>query len=219
MAFPIFGRPASALLILILLCLSPFTGAAQQLSLRWAFLKPGNDEGSRVVIDFRATPRVAEGDRLQIYFETDGPAFLYLFLLDSGKNLHLLFPPRIEQYAREALAPGTYFLPDEGEWFVMDAAKGSEDFHLLVSRQRLARIEELTKRYLKDAANQRMKADLLMEIINTRNTHSKIAAAVEKGVPIAGTVRSMESEVKILGQATEVRTDAFYGRILRLNHE
>ncbi len=199
------------------LCLCALARAGEPIRLRWAFLKPSIDEKVLEVIDFRVAPRVTEGDRLQIYIETDSAVFVYLFLFDSSKNLHLLFPGRIELYARQAMAPGTYFLPGEAEWFVMDAVKGNEDFYLLVSRQRLRRIEELAKRYLRNPADQRLKSDLLIEIINTRNANSKIAGTIEKGVPIAGSIRGPGPEAEF--EATSVETDTFYGRVLRLSHE
>ena len=116
-AWPASSALRAAVAGLALLCLCPLSGAAERIGLRWALLKPGADELLQEVIDVRETPRVTTGDRLQIYLATDDTVFLYVFLFDSGRNLHLLFPPRIERYATQALAPGTYLLPSETGWF------------------------------------------------------------------------------------------------------
>ena len=213
----------AAAAISLLLGVPGFRGDAQSqagaaLALKWAFIGV-EKSGQKRVIDFATTPSVRAGDRLQVYIEALGSAYVYLFLYDSNKDLALLYPQSPRAPALPAGEGGALMLPAEEEWFAFDEARGEEQFYLLASAKRLSRLEDLTAAWLKNAKSAEAKARVLDEIKALRRQSSGLAAAVEKGVPMAGTFQSRALRPEIIGDATLVEAKGFYARTLRFAHE
>lgn len=209
--------------IALLLGIPAFRGDAQSqggaaLSLKWAFVGI-EKSGQKRVIDFATSPTVRSDDRLQVYIEALTSAHVYLFLYDSNKDLTLLYPENPRAPAAPVGAGGGRILPAEDEWFAFDAAAGEEQFYLLASVKRLSRLEDLTAAWVKNQKSAEAKARVLEEIKAQRRLHSGLTAAVEKGVPMAGTFQSRAMGPEFLGEATLVEAKGFYARTLRLAHE
>jgi len=217
------GTALAAAAIALLLGVPAFRGGAQSqggapLSLKWAFI--GLEKGGQKrVIDFAASPSVRAGDRLQVYIEALTSAHVYLFLYDSNKDLTLLYPENPRAPAASGGEGGGRILPAEDEWFTFDEATGEEQFYLLASVKRLSRLEDLTAAWVRNQKSAEAKARVLEEIKAQRRLHSGLTAAVEKGVPMAGTFQSRAMASEILGEATLVEAKGFYARTLRFAHE
>jgi hypothetical protein len=209
--------------VVLLLGIPAFRGGAQSqagatLALKWAFI--GLEKGGQKrVIDFATSPTVRAGDRLQVYIEALTSAHIYIFLYDSNKDLTLLYPENPRAPAAPGGEEGGRILPGEEEWFAFDAAAGEEQFYLLASAKRLSRLEDLTAAWVKNQKSAEAKARVLEEIKAQRRLHSGLTAAVEKGVPMAGTFQSRAMGPELLGEATLVEANGFYTRTLRLAHE
>jgi hypothetical protein len=209
--------------VVLLLGIPAFRGGAQSqagatLALKWAFI--GLEKGGQKrVIDFATSPTVRAGDRLQVYIEALTSAHIYIFLYDSNKDLTLLYPENPRAPAAPGGEEGGRILPGEDEWFAFDAAAGEEQFYLLASAKRLSRLEDLTAAWVKNQKSAEAKARVLEEIKAQRRLHSGLTAAVEKGVPMAGTFQSRAMGPEFLGEATLVEANGFYTRTLRLAHE
>ncbi|MCX7038232.1 MAG: DUF4384 domain-containing protein [Spirochaetes bacterium] len=217
------GAALAVAAIALMLGIPAFRGGAQSqggatLTLKWALI--GLEKGgTKRVIDFSATPSVRAGDRLQVYIEALTSAYVYLFLYDSNKDLTLLYPEAPRAPALPGGEGGGRLLPGEEEWFAFDEARGEEQFYLLASTKRLARLEDLTAAWVKNTKSAEAKARVLDEIKAQRRLHSGLTAAVEKGVPMAGTFQSRALKPDIIGEATLVEAKGFYIRTLRFAHE
>lgn len=193
---------------------------AESISFKWAFIYKESPAAEEKVIDFSGTPRIKSGGQLRIYLDRAENTYLYLFLEDSGKDVALLYPESPDQYGTKAPPrPGPAFIPGAAEWFDIDDSTGPEKFYLLASSTRLTRLEELTSNALAQEGNPELRAQVLEEIKNIRKAHSTLASGAEKGVPIAGTIRTRDLSSQIGGIATQVEAETFYGKTLRLEHE
>jgi hypothetical protein len=217
------GAAIAAAAIALLLGIPALRGDAQSqggasLSLKWAFTRV-EANGQRRVVDFSKSPSISSGDRLQIYLEPVSRSYIFLFLLDSQKNLTLLYPDDARVPAAGGGDGAARLLPGEEEWFTVDESRGEEQFFLIASAKRLKRLEDLTAAWMRNPKSSDAKALVLEEIKALRRSHSSAVAAVEKGVPMAGTFQSRSVSPDILGEATFVETREFYYKTLRLPHE
>ncbi len=187
-------------------------------SFRWAFFHRSLD-GKKEVIDFKKRPphTVASGDNLQVYIQPSSIIYIYIFLLDTQKELFLIFPERPDFYAKRKLEPREIYIPSRYDWFTWDEARGTERFYILASSRRLKRLEEKTARYLDSEQDKALKADLLEEIELIRKQKSDLTTVTEKPVAIAGTIKSRGTALD--GMATLVEARDFYAKTLRLKHE
>lgn len=213
---------AATVAAILLLCIAAPAGDAQGkggelLSLKWAFIRL-EEGGQRRVLDFSASPVVRAGDQLQVYIEPLTRMHAYLFLFDSRRDLSLLHPPDPRSPPAQA-GQGGVTLPGDEQFFTIDEKTGEEQFFLLASAIRLSRLEDLTAAWLKKPGSAEAKARVLEEIKEQRRRHSSLTAAVEKGVPMAGTFQSRAIRPDVLGEATLVEASEFYARTLRLVHE
>jgi len=184
----------------------------------WAFIN-GTPDGKKEIIDFSKRPSVKEGDKLQIYVQPVTEVYLYLYLVDSQRELYLLFPDTPDYYDRNTLEKRKYFIPGEKEWFTWDNSKGIERFYVFASKSRLKELEAATRRFIDNPGNGKIKAALLDEMEETRKSRSQTASPTDKPVAIAGTIRTRGSEPEIKGKATNTKVREFYGKPLRLKHE
>jgi hypothetical protein len=185
---------------------------------KWAFIHRSAD-GQKEVIDFEKRQKVTSGDKLQIYLGPMSEAYLYLFLYDAHKDLYLLFPESPDYYERKSLEKEDIYVPGEHEWFEWDTSKGTERFYLLASSTRLTELEEKTARYLANNQDSKLKSQLYDEIATLRKQKSNLTTTSEKPVAIAGTIRTRGADSELLGDATLVEAEEFYGKTLRLRHE
>jgi len=174
--------------------------------------------------DFKLT--VSPGDKIAMYVKPGENTYVYLYLLGSRENLEPIFPTNMNKETLEnEFTPGrATYIPGKNEWFTFDENKGTETFYLLVSKNRLTRLEELTKNYIdareekKDLARRRV----LDEIVNVK-TATAFGTPLERPIPFIGTVGTVGTfrglEIDIAELAIEVEAGNFYSTTIRLKHE
>ena len=162
--------------------------------------------------------------RLKLFVEPKAELYFYLVHLSSQGDLTPLFPVGSKP-AR--IAPGSQvFLPEGSQWFELDAHPGSEKFFMLVSAERLERLEELCSRHLtlKDKSEVQSSADAIQnEIKHLRQQYKPLSAPAEKPVRIGGSVRGQTPSgapvvPDVTPLAAEVTAAGFYSRIFSIDH-
>jgi Domain of unknown function (DUF4384) len=187
---------------------------------KWSFLKKAPN-GTIESIDFNKDVTFNKDDQLKITINPIKNAYFYLYYVDNNNELNILFPDNFDApYKMDVI----YNIPGNKEdWFVFDAQKGIDRFYMLVSYNRLTKLEKLSKEYQKLVTNKsntdkinNAKKDLLDEILNLRANYSKFKVFAEKPTSIAGVSRGIGGDSK--DTMIYVEADKFYGKIFRINH-
>ncbi len=216
---------------LVILILGLSAGARAQsrpgtseLNFLYAFgAQTGAPPGGRI-IHVQNETTLHSGDRLKLFVEPKAELYFYLVHLGSQGDLTPLFPVDSKP-AR--VAPGAQiFIPEGSQWFELDAHPGLEKFFMLVSAERLERLEELCRRHLalKDKSEAQSSADAIQnEIKRLQQQHQQLSAPAEKPVRIGGNVRgplpSDAPEVPdVTPLAAEVTAPGFYSRTFSIDH-
>ena len=204
---------------LIIVSTSAETTTQDTLLFKWAFIhSPKN--GKAKIIDFKQKPSISCGDSLQLFLQPLRNTYIYLYLFDSKKELDLIFPENIDFYTKNYQDGIEFFIPaDTTQRFLVDDNIGMEQFYLLASSKRLIDLENITKKYLKNRKNMEIMAELLEKIKTLRRKYSGLTTTVEKGIPIAGTIRTRGTKTGMAGMIIQVKAINFYGKTLRLKHE
>jgi hypothetical protein len=216
------GKHAAALALLFVAAIG-LSAEGRKLSLNWAFAKRAPDGAARP-IDFSDRVNIKSGDLFKLFIQPEASSYVYLVLQDSSDEVQLLFPESFELFGMADYAKRRYFLPEGNDWFTLDGAKGTERFYLIASSERLRPLESLiaahqAKASAKDstaAAKNAARRAVLDEIKRLINEHSRLAAASEKPVSIAGGSRGVNEEVEKL--ATRIEASEFYAKTFRLEH-
>lgn len=213
------------LVALVVLVAAAASLAAQdaKISLAWAFAKRAPN-GAAVPVDFSERVGIKPGDFFKIYIQPTAGSYVYLILQDASNEVQFLFPEGFELFVKPSYAQGKYFIPEGDDWFTLDSTKGTERFYLLASSERLGSLETLlaaldrTVSSAKSTVAEKNAARqaALDEIKRLIQAHSRLAAAVEKPVSIAGGTRGINDSVAKL--ATRIEAQGFYSKIFRLEH-
>lgn len=190
-----------------------------QIVFKWAFLltKEGQKEQ---VIDAKATTSVTAKDMLQIYFERENEVYIYIFLLGTNNSLDMLYPVHPADFSGNASVKGKIYLPGKDRYFQFDDNPGDEKFFFLASATRLEELESLTTDYIQEQVNKdEKKAKVLDSIKQIRRKYSQLTSLVEKGVPIAGTIKYRTIRPPDPVSANLVEAEQFYSETIRLKHE
>ncbi len=194
---------------------------------KWALVARIDPEGRNKVVniakdaltkDFKLT--VSPGDKIGVYVEPVENAYVYLYLLDSRKNIELIFPTSMNKSTIQSeFTPrkGTY-IPGRYEWFTFDENRGTETFYLIVSKKRVTRLEELTKNYLDadERGKELAKQKLLDEITGVKKDIA-FKTTLERPLSYGGIIRGLEIDIARL--AVEVEAENFYSKTIRVKHE
>jgi hypothetical protein len=176
------------------------------------------------IIPVQNETTLRSGDRLKLFVEPKAELYFYLVHLSSQGDLTPLFPVDSKP-AR--IAPGSQlFLPEGNQWFELDAHPGTEKFFMLVSADRLGRLEELCSHHLtlKDKSDLQSSTDAIQnEIKNLRQQYRPLSAPAEKPVRIGGSVRGQSPSgapvaPDVTPLATEVTAPGFYSRTFSIDH-
>lgn len=191
----------------------------REVKFNWAFwINKG--EMAQQVVDFSNPVSVSSGDKLQIMLEPVNEVYLYLFLFGSNKELNLLYPYDPDYYDKHTPGGETIYLPDPNSQYQFDDSKGTERFYLLASSSRLEELESITKDFLRAGDDKdEIKAGVLETIKNLNRKYAKLSSPTQKGVPIAGTIRTRNLPSIENLSATEIEAEEFYSKTLRMQHE
>jgi hypothetical protein len=189
-------------------------GAEPAIALRWALGARGaeSDELRAIAED----TRLERGTRLKFLVEPLSPAALYLILLDSSGDLHVLH----RAWTPAKGGGGRAHVPAGAQWFEVDDTSGLETFFLLAASEPLADLERLLDDLAAGdaAARQALGPRIVAEIRRQQQAHREFSRPVEKPVMIGGKVRGAP-EVEQLGQlAVEVTAERFFSKTITIEH-
>ncbi len=188
---------------------------AEKLSFRWAILADST-EGMRP-LDFTGSPIVFSGTALQLYIEHLNNCHVYLYLLDSSRNLTPIYPPQ-KGYYDYGFPRGPRLVPPGDQSFTFVPPAGMETMLLLASVDRLFQLEELTEIFNQDP-NQIGQQDLLLQeiedLLKKEGSKAQAAEGLEK-VEVKYTTAEGIKEKRF--KAIKVKSSDFYGRKLLIDH-
>jgi hypothetical protein len=182
-------------------------------------------EGKEKVIPVQNETLLRSGDRLKLYIEAKGAIHVYLLHLSGEGEIVFLYPGEGQS---ASIPPGAaVHIPDGPQSFQLDTHTGQEKFFLLVSAQRLQRLESLYAQHLtlKEKAALQSSADsILNEIKQLRLKHKDLSAPAEKPVRIGGSLRGQKpKDAPVFPDVTPLASEisvpgGFYGRTFTIDH-
>ncbi len=218
-------RSINKALILIIIVFTIVVSLISQEENNDVFFKFGifkKDENKKTsTVEYDKVNKLHKNEFYKIYINPIKNAYVYLYLLDAKNNLFLIFPKNLDFFNKEYSLKKEFYIPEDKEdWFIFEEGIGTEKLFLLVSTERLARLENLTEKFLnhksKGNTNRILtaKSDVINEIIRTNKANSDFLTYAEKPIPFMGTHRTVKNERFII----EVKAEKFYSKIIRFEH-
>jgi len=191
--------------------------AGKTVNLRWAVgaLDAAGGKPSAIQKD----TKLESGTKLKLLVEPLSAGSVYLFLLDSSDELHVLY--------RKSSAPSKggdgkpTYIPPGSQWFELETGAGMETFFLLASVDPLADLERGIDKFEAAAAPDKKAAAsaLIEEVRRLNKAHRNFARPVEKPVMIGGQTRGATDAASAIDQlAVEVEAEKFYGKTITIDH-
>jgi hypothetical protein len=189
----------------------------------WAFVYK-DKAGSMSPVDFNTQiNNLQSGDRLKIYLKPVHNAYIYLILYDSQKELFLLFPNAEKGFFYNYQIGKEYLIPEKRIWFYLKNDSGMEIFHLIVSRTRCKKLEEVMNEYLSlmekkpvsETILNNAKQAVLEEIRILKKRNSIFQGLNEKPLSIAGDFRG---DKQIHQYIFMIEVENFYAKTFRVAH-
>lgn len=204
-------------LFLIFLAIFPFYPSDNsKIKLSWALIHTVNGEEAKT-LDITKEMKFNENDTFKFYFLPILNSYIYLYCLDSNKELSLLFPKKIEEFDNKLYFNKSYFIPEDETWISLDNKTGKETFYILVSKKRLTKLEKITNKYIISSTDEikriKLKQEIIDEIKMIRQKNSKYSVIAEKPTSITGTTKGLENLNVI-----SVEADNFYSKTIELQH-
>ncbi len=184
-------------------------------ALRWALGTVG-DGGAPTGI--RKDTQLVKGSKLKFLVEPVSACSVYLLLLDSAEDLHVLYREAPRPGARDADGRPTY-IPAGSQWFELDGGGGLETFMLLASRDPLPELDALLDGYARApaAAKKKLGGEIVAEVRRLQKAHRNFERPVEKPVMIGGRTRGGPAD-SIDRLAVEVSAEKFYDKTITIEH-
>jgi len=195
---------------------------------KWAFVARIDPQGRNKVVNIAAdilNPgakkfTITSGDKISMYVEPNENTCVYIYLIDSRKNLELLFPTSMDEDTIKSefvTGKGTY-IPGKFEWFSFDDNKGTEKFYIIGTNKRDKELEELTQVYINSEDNREIaKQQILDKIKGMKKQFAFKSNPVERPISFGGRIRGLEIDIAKL--AVEVNANNMYTKTISLNHE
>jgi len=196
------------------------------LAFKWAFVARIDPDGRNKVVniakndlDNTKIPSVSAGDKIALYIEPLEHTYIYIYLLDAGNNLELIFPTSMDsEVLQNEFSPGVgTYIPGKYEWFSFDENKGSETFYLVASPKRLEKLEELTRNYVNADEDQAFAKQEILDEIKGKKRLVAFKTRLERPIAFGGRIRGLEIDIAKL--AVEVEADHFYSKTIRIRNE
>jgi hypothetical protein len=215
------GIMGAAAIFFVLAACAPLAiakeGDGRTVSLRWAVGALDAAGGKPAAIQHDT--RLGTGTKLKLLIEPTSPGSVYLLLLDSGQELHVLYR-KSSTVAKVGDGKPTY-IPPGSQWFELETGAGMETFFLLASVTPLKELEQLIGRYeAADAAGKKtISASIQDEIRWLNKANRNFARPVERPVMIGGQTRGNTDAASAIDQlAVEVEAERFYGKTITIDH-
>lgn len=187
------------------------------LSLRWAVGALDANGGKPAAIQHDT--KLGSGTKLKLLIEPTSPGSVYLMLVDSSQELHVLYR-KSSTVATAGDGKPTY-IPPGSQWFELETGAGMETFFLLASVEPLKELEKLIDRHAASpAADKKAIATSLIEEVRRLNKANRnFARPVERPVMIGGQTRGTTDAAGAIDQlAVEVEAERFYGKTITIDH-
>lgn len=190
----------------------------------WAFGALVGPQGNHKLIAVDRDLPLQTGDRLQFMVSHQAPCFIYLFHLNGGNALTLLYP---RQFApTPAKTDAAIYVPSGNQWFALDEETGPEKFFLLASHQPLLKIENLYL-HLRTLTGENDRQATIAAIIDAikelRRRHLRNTGPVERPIRLGGSFRGMDEDLAakvpdLSTIAVEIMASNFYSRTFTIDH-
>ena len=187
-------------------------GAADTVELRWALgaWETNGEKPSAVTAD----RQFDTGTKLKFLVEPLSPGSVYLILLDSADEIHVLYRESTTEVA------GRAYVPPGKQRFGLDSHAGRETFFLVASVEPLEELDQLLARYAKAEGPDKGELGdaVVTEIRRLHKAHRKFSRPVETPVMIGGQMRSGSTGSAIDELAVEISAEQFYGKTITIDH-
>jgi hypothetical protein len=184
-------------------------------SLRWALGAIETDSSEPAAI--KKDVQLETGAKLKFLVEPLSPGSVYLLLLDSDGDLHVLY--RGDSTRPDGSDPA--YVPPGSHWFELDDRAGRETFFLLASVEPLVELDALLASLESaDAAGSKTATDAIVaEVRRLHKEHRNFARPVEQPVMIGGQTRGGGPTGSTIDQlAVEISAERFYGKTITIDH-
>ncbi|MDA2920164.1 LysM peptidoglycan-binding domain-containing protein [Desulfobacterota bacterium AH_259_B03_O07] len=196
------------------------------LAFKWAFVARIDPDGRNKVVNIAKKDltektgkfTVSAGDKIAFFVEPAEHTYVYIYLVDSRKNLELVFPTSMDIAILESEfipGKGTY-IPAKYEWFVFDENKGTEVFYLIASPNRLDRLEELTRNYINADENPEFAKKKVLDEIRGTKKRVAFSTRLERPIAFGGRIRGLEIDIAKL--AVQIEADNLYSKTIRIRN-
>jgi len=186
--------------------------SARNVELRWALgaWDANGDKPSAVTAD----RQLETGTKLKFLVEPLSPGSVYLILLDSAEEIHVLYRESTTE------VPGRTYVPPGQHRFELDNNAGRETFFLVASVEPLTELDQLLAAYAEaeGAEKGEVRDAVVAEIRRLHKAHRKFARPVEKPVMIGGQMRGGSTGSAIDELAVEISAEQFYGKTITIDH-
>lgn len=192
-------------------------GERPEVRLRWA-LGALDAAGGKPTAIQRDT-QLGTGTKLKFLVEPMSAGSVYLLLLDSSQELHVLYRKASTVSAAKG-GPATY-IPPGSQWFELEDGAGVDTFFLLASVDPLAELEKLIDRHAAAEATAKpaIVTAVVDEVRRLNKAHRDFARPVERPVMIGGQTRGAAAASASIDQlAVEVEAEQFYGKAITIDH-
>jgi hypothetical protein len=185
----------------------------ETVELRWALGATGADDSKPSAIE--RDSELTAGTKLKFLVEPLSSGSVYLILLDSQDDIHVLYRESADAYSDPAYIP-----PGRG-YLVLDDEKGRETFFLLASAEPLEGLDGLLADYddAEGGSREKLGEAIVAEIRRVNKENRQFSRPVEKPVMIGGQTRAdttPESEIDRL--AVQISAQRFYGKTITIDH-
>ena len=179
--------------------------------LKWALAT--SDANNSAPSAIKTDTQLPSGAKLKFFLEPLSPCSVYLLLLDSSDEMHVLYNEKAKVKTPSAVPP-------EGQWFQLDDKPGQETFFLLASAEPLADLDKLiTELGAADAAGKKgVVKRIVDEVRKQQKAHRNFSRPVEKPVVIGGQTRGNSSASSIERLAVEISAEKFYDKTITIEH-
>ena len=164
--------------------------------------------------------QLQSGAKLKFFLEPMSPCSVYLLLLDSSDEMHVLYNEKAKVKTPAADGKAATFVPAGSQWFELDDNPGQETFFLLASAEPLTDLDKLIVEL--GAADATAKKGVVKRIVDEvrkqQKAHRNFSRPVEKPVVIGGQTRGNSSASSIERLAVEISAEKFYDKTITIEH-
>ncbi len=191
-------------------------GEGPTVSLRWAVGALDAAGGKPAAIQHDT--KLGAGTKLKLLIEPTSPGSVYLLLLDSSKDLSVLY--RKSSTVTKAGDGKPTYIPPGTRWFELETGAGMETFFLLASVDPLKELDQMIDRFEVAGADKKaISASIIEEVRRVNKANRNFARPVERPVMIGGKTRGTTDTAGAIDQlAVDVEAERFYGKTITIDH-